>query len=246
MKRFSGFLCLLLLLGAGCGEKNEMKEIKVAVTPASPPNLFEENGKTAGIDFDIFTAYCKARGCQLKITPYDWQGMLGAVIGGQADVAFSGISITEERKKVMEFSKPYMENTWNLVSLTKRNIKIEKMEDLKKYSIGYPRGMAYTAFIEKELQPKGYYQIANVKLYPSYNEVLTDLQNGNLDLAFLDGTVAAVYRKKLPIQDSHVFSGFDRFGFAFPKGSTLRVDFDHYLDQISGPELQAIIDRWIK
>jgi polar amino acid transport system substrate-binding protein len=84
-----------------------------------------------------------------------------------------------------------------------------------------------------------------VKLYPSYNEVLADLQNGNLDLAFLDGTVASVYRKKLPISDSWVWSGFDRFGYAFPKGSPLREDFDRYLAELGPEKLQAIIDKWL-
>ena len=67
---------------------------QVAVTPASPPNLFEENGKTQGLDYDLFDGYCKARGCTMNITAYDWQGMLGAVVSKKADVAFSGISIT--------------------------------------------------------------------------------------------------------------------------------------------------------
>ncbi len=106
--------------------------------------------------------------------------------------------------------------------------------------------MAYSDFIRRELEPKGIYRLDQVKLYPSYNEVLADLQNGNLDLAFLDGTVASVYRKSLPIQDSYVFTGFDRFGFAFPKGSKLREDFDNYLsNELKPEELQAIIDKWL-
>jgi polar amino acid transport system substrate-binding protein len=231
---------------AGCSSEKSAKTIRVAVSPASPPNLYEDKGRTTGLDLEIFEGYCKSRGCTLKITAYDWQGMLGAVISGQADVAFSGISITEPRKQAMEFSQPYMENTWNLVSLKNRDIQVNDLAELKKYTIGYPRGMAYTDFIAKDLQPKGIYNLNQVKLYPSYNEVLSDLQNGNLDLAFLDGTVASVYRKTMPIRDSYVFTGFDRFGFAFPKGSALREDFDLYLTKDLGPEkLQAIIDKWL-
>src|SRR4029079_14954877 len=104
-------LGLAVALG-GCGKGAEKaKVINVAVTPASPPNLFEENGQTKGLDYDLFDGYCKARGCTMAITAYDWQGMLGAVVSKKADVAFSGISITEPRKKVMDFSKPYMDNS---------------------------------------------------------------------------------------------------------------------------------------
>ena len=245
MRKLIGLLSVVLLLAA-CSEKSGDKEIKVAVSPASPPNLFEENGTTKGLDLDIFESYCKARGCKLKITAYDWQGMLGAVVSKQADVAFSGISITKQREEVMDFSKPYMENTWNLVSLKSRNIKFDDLAEMKKYSVGYPRGMAYSDFIKNDLTPKGVYTLDKVKMYPSYNEVLSDLQNGNLDLAFLDGTVASVYRKTLPIQDSYVFTGFDRFGFAFPKGSKLREDFDNYMANELKPEgVKAIIDKWM-
>ncbi|HEX3423680.1 MAG TPA: transporter substrate-binding domain-containing protein [Sphingomicrobium sp.] len=239
-------LSLSLVTVGGCAKQQASKVINVAVTPASPPNLFEENGQTKGLDYDLFAGYCKSRGCTMNITAYDWQGMLGAVVSKKADVAFSGISITEPREKVMDFSKPYMKNNWDLVSLKSRNIKLSNLDTLKKYTIGFPRGMAYMDFIKNKLEPKGIYNTDQVKLYPSYNEALTDLQNGHVDLVFLDGTVASVYRKKLPIQDSYVFEGIDKLGFAFPKGSKLRPDFDKYLDELGPAKLQAIIDKWMK
>ena len=236
----------VLTLGA-CGKsEGDKKVINVAVTPASPPNLFEENGVTKGLDYDLFDGYCKARGCTLNITAYDFQGMLGAIVSNKADVAFSGISITDARKKVMDFSKPYMDNSWNLVSLKSHNIKLANLDTLKNYSISFPRGAAYMDFIKTELEPKGIYKTDQAKLYPSYNEALTDLQNGQVDLVFLDGTVASVYRKKLPVQDSYVWEGIDKLGFAFPKGSALRADFDKYLDELGPEKKQAIIDKWMK
>lgn len=246
MGRLTALISVFLVLIAGCSSEEQSSVIRVAVSPASPPNLYEENGTTMGLDLDIFEGYCAVRGCTLEITAYDWQGMLGAVVSRQADVAFSGISITDQRKEVMDFSQPYMENTWNLVSMNSRDILVEDLAELKQYTIGYPRGMAYSDFIKNDLEPKGIYTLDQVKMYPTYNEVLSDLQNGNLDFAFLDGTVASVYRKTLPIRDSYVFTGFDRFGFAFPKDSTLRADFDSYLNnELSAEALQAIIDKWL-
>jgi polar amino acid transport system substrate-binding protein len=246
MKKFLPVLCAIVLIFCGCSKPDSTSsELRAAVCAGSPPNLFEENGKYQGLDLDIFEDFCKARGLKYKITNYDWQGMLGAVIAKQADVAFSGISITAKRKEVMDFSQPYMDNTWNLVSLKSRNITITDLADLKKYSIGYPRGMAYGPFIKNDLEPKGIYRLEDVKLYPTYNQVLADLKNGNLDLAFLDGSVAGIYKKKMDIRDSYVFTGFDTFGFAFPKGSQLRADFDRYLKELGPEKLQAFIKKWI-
>ena len=247
-RQFLKALCLTLIFLTGCSDNKLVNEIKVAVSPTSPPMLFEQDKKIQGVDLDIFEGYCKARGCTLKITPYDWQGMLGAVSSGQADVAFSGISITDKRKEAMDFSQPYYDNAWHLVSLKARNIKITDLSELKKYSIGYPRGMAYSDLIKNEFEPKGYYSLSQVKLYPSYSEAMTDLQNGNLDLAFIEEPVFAnfLFKLKLPVESAYVFAGFDKLGFAFSKGSARRDDFDKYLKELGPEKVKTIVDKWLK
>jgi len=229
----------------GCSGSKDANVIRVAVSPASPPMLYEKDGKIMGVDYDIFTAYCKSRGCTMKITTYDWQGMLGAVSSGQADVAFSGISITDKRKEAMDFSTPYYDNSWHLVSLNSRNINITDLSQLKQYKIGYPRGMAYDDLIRTQLEPKGYYSLKQVKLYPTYTEVVTDLENGNIDLAFIEAPVLANYtnKLKLPLHSSYEFKGVDVLGFAFAKGSKLRDDFDKFLVELGPEKLKAIIDQ---
>ena len=241
-------ICMMSFAMIACSKGTNSTEIRVAVTPSSPPMLFDQNGQVVGVDMEIFQGYCKSRGCTFKVTPYDWQGMLGAVSSGQADVAFSGISITDKRKEVMDFSKPYYDNAWHLVSLKSKNIQITDLSQLNKYSIGYPRGMAYDDLIRNELQPKGYYSIDKVKLYPSYSEVVTDLQNGNIDLAFIEEPVLMNYENKLhlPLDSSYVFRGHDKLGFAFAKGNFLRDDFDKYLTELGPEKINTILDKWMK
>ncbi|WP_397389759.1 transporter substrate-binding domain-containing protein [Polynucleobacter sp.] len=65
------------------------------------------------------------------MTAYDWLGMLGALTSGQADVAFSGISIADKRKEIMDFSNPYFTSTWQLIRLKNRHIKITDLSQLK-------------------------------------------------------------------------------------------------------------------
>ena len=257
MKPFTALFVAALMVLGGCSKAPESaatgkgaagREITVAVSPTSPPMLFEEGGVLKGADLELFEGFCKARGCTVKATRYDWQGMLGAVSSGQAEVAFSGISITDKRKEAMDFSQPYFDNAWHLVSLTERQIKLTDLAALKQYSLGYPRGMAYNDLIKNDLEPKGYYSLDKVKLYPSYNEVVADLQNGNLDLAFIEEPVFAnfKFKKKLPIDSSYSFTGFDKLGFAFAKGSPLRAEFDAYLAELGPVKLKEILDRWMK
>ena len=181
----------------------------------------------------------------MNVTAYDWQGMLGAVASGQADVAFSAISITDRRKQVMDFSQPYFDNAWHLVAVNKNAKPITDLAELKQYRIGYPRGMAYDDLIRNELEPKGYYSLSQVKLYPSYNEVIADLQNGNLDLAFVEEPVLMSFQNKLklPVQSVYAFRGKDVLGFAFAKGSKLRDDFNKFLTELGPARIKEIINN---
>jgi polar amino acid transport system substrate-binding protein len=238
-------LAMLLILGA-CSKEEQSNVIKVAVSPTIIPMLFEKDGKYVGIDLEIFEGYCKSRGYTFKMTAYDWLGMLGAVTSGQADVAFSGISITDKRKEVMDFSKPYFTSTWELIGLKNRNIKITDLSQLKKYTIAYPSGTVFDDYVKTVLQPKGYYSVSQVKLYPSYAEVLIALQNGSVDLVFVDGVMLDSYQKSLnlPVSSSYQVVGFDNLGFAFKKGSKLRDDFNLYLTELGPEKLKVIINRW--
>ncbi|MCY1392257.1 L-cystine-binding protein FliY [compost metagenome] len=223
--------------------------INIAVAANFPPMLFKsKEGNLEGIEIDIFNGFCKRHGCTLNIKEYTFEGMLGAVASGQADVAFSAVSITEKRQKAMGFSTPYFDNSWDLVSLNNRPIKIDNLSQLKQYKIGYPRGMAYSDLIKTELEPKGYYSVSDVRLYPSYNEVLTDLKNGNIDLAFIEDPVLSNYKHKqnYPIEARYSFKGVDTLGFAFKKGSALRDTFNDYLAEQGQEQLDGIVDKWMK
>ncbi len=249
LKVLRSFFVLLFsaIVLAGCGQREEAGVIRVAVSPASPPMFFDDGGTLKGVDLEIFEGFCKSRGYTYEITAYDWQGMLGAVASKQADIAFSGISITDKRKEVMDFSQPYFDNAWNLVALTSRGIRIDGLEQVANYSIGYPRGMAYSDLIKNEWEPAGFYKVSDAKLYPTYNEVVADLQNGNLDLAFIEEPVLADFmnKKKLPIEKIYSVTGKDQLGFAFAQGSALRAEFDAYLDELGPEKIKEIVDAWL-
>mgnify|MGYP002628389227 CR=1 FL=1 len=231
-----------------CSKEPASNEIRVAVSPAIPPMLFEKDGKMIGVDLDIFEGYCKSRGCTFKMTAYDWLGMLGAVSSGQADVAFSGISITDKRKEAMSFSQPYYVSTWDLISMNNRHIKITDLSQLKNYSIAYPTGTVFDDYVKTVLQPQAYYSVDKVKLYPSPTETLLALQNGTVDLVFVDRVMLQSYQKSLglPVSSSYQVVGFDNLGFAFKKDSKLRDDFNLYLNEMGPEKLKIILNKWIQ
>ena len=244
-------VCVLIaLFSLGCSKSDNKtsKVLQAAISPSIPPFTFEENGQVVGVDIEIFKGFCESRGYTYNLKAYDFQGMLGAVASGQADVAFSGISITPKREEVMEFSNPYVQNGWDLVSVSKRNIHITDLSQIKKYSIGFPTGAVFMGYIENEWAPKGIYPVNKVKLYPSMSEALTDLNNGNLDLVFVDSSMLLTYvnKMRMPLVSSYQIPYADKLGFAFIKGSPIRDDFNKYLAELGPEKIQAMELKWSK
>lgn len=239
---------VLLTVGCSKSDNKTSKVIQAAISPSIPPFMYEEGGQPVGVDLEIFKGFCESRGYTYHLKAYDFQGMLGAVASGQADVAFSGISITPKRLEVMEFSKPYVQNAWDLVSLKKRNIKITDVSQIKKYSIGFPTGAVFMGFIENEWQPKGIYSVKQVKLYPSMSAAITDLNNGNLDFVFVDSSMLTTYINKMnmPFQSSYEIPYADQLGFAFVKGSPIRDEFNQYLAELGPDKIKAMEAKWSK
>jgi len=86
------------------------REVIVAVENAYPPfNSVDENGKGIGWDYDAFTEICKRLNCVPNFTEAAWDGIFEATAAGQYDVVADGVTITDERKKTVAFSDPYME-----------------------------------------------------------------------------------------------------------------------------------------
>lgn len=229
----------------GCSDKKNNTIVKVAVAPFMPPMLFEKDGKIVGADYDIFNAFCEEQGCTMQITTYDFEGMLNAVINGQADVAFSGISITDDRQQKIDFSSPYFYNDWHLVSMSKNAKPIKNLSEMKQYSLGYPKGMVFQELVKWDLEPKSYYSLSQVKLYPSFKEVVADLQSGKLDLTVMDEPIYQFYKNNpnYIINSVYTFRERDTFGFAFPKGSPLREKFNNFLVDLGPKEINNIIEK---
>jgi polar amino acid transport system substrate-binding protein len=250
----TGWLIMMALVLAGCGKPGgnapeqtapQKKTIHAAVCPTSPPNCFQQEKDYVGIDVEIIRAFCESRGYAFDITAYDWAGMLGAVVAGRADVAFSGISITDKRKEVMDFSDPYMVNVLVIAALADHGVTMNTTDDWKKYRLGFVRGMYFGDLVKTTYQAA--YAYEDLKQYPSYNELLADLGNGNVDGAFMDSLVMADQKEKgiYNLTTAFTLKESDQFGFAFPKGSSLRDEFNQFLREHLA-EVQAIIDRYLK
>ena len=133
MKKINLILVLVmsLVMFTACGEKKSSDKLIVALEAGFAPYEYLDNNNIVGVDIDIANAISKELGKEVEIKNLTFDGALLAVSQGKVDMAISGISISEERKKTMDFSEYYV--TSDLIMLVKEdNTSVKTAEDIKK------------------------------------------------------------------------------------------------------------------
>ena len=147
LKLISAVPAALLLVFAlsGCGRNDDRL---VMVTEATfPPYEFREGGKIVGIDVDLMKAVAKKTGRELVVEDMSFDSVIAAVQAGKADVAASGITVTDERKRQVGFSHPYV--TAQQVVIVPKDSEIRGSADLKGKRIGVQHGTTGDLYVTR-------------------------------------------------------------------------------------------------
>lgn len=130
-KLFTAVLVLLVLLFQACNSKSENENIlRVGMELAYPPfEMSDKNGKAIGVSVDLAYAIGKALNKEVKIENIAWDGLIPSLKTKKIDIIISSMTITEERKKTIAFSKPYAQSS--LAILTNKTSNINSIKDFK-------------------------------------------------------------------------------------------------------------------
>jgi polar amino acid transport system substrate-binding protein len=122
-------LAALCLAAFGNGIAHAQTNVlKVGTDATFPPMEFTENGKHTGFDIELVEAVARKLGKQVEWVDIDFKGLVPGLISRRFDMAVSGIYITEERKKVVDFTDSYYAG--GLVAMVKDGSPIKKLSDL--------------------------------------------------------------------------------------------------------------------
>ena len=116
-------------------ENDKSEIINVGIYTYFYPFGYMKNGKIAGFDYDIMNEIAKAANFKLKFHGMKFEDLLNALEAGKIDVVISAMTVTEERKKSIDFSKIYYTSK-QVMLVKKNNNSITNIEDLKGKSVG--------------------------------------------------------------------------------------------------------------
>lgn len=172
---------LLLSLGLLAAAGTTLaQDLKVAIDPTYEPFTFKTpDGKPTGFDVDMAQAICEHLKRKCVFVEQVWDSMIPGLQARKYDIIVSSISITEDRKKVVDFSDRYYKTPSSIV--VKSDTKFTGPASLKGKKIGVLKGSTQEKYALGELKPAG----VTIVPYEAQDQVYLDIKAGRLD-----GTVA--------------------------------------------------------
>lgn len=197
-------LIALALLAAGStafAQAPEWKKLRIGVEGAYPP--FSEigaDGKLKGFEIELLQAYCAEMKTQCTLVQQEFDGLIPALQSRKVDAIFASVSITDERRKVIAFSKPYYNTPARLVA--KAGAKLEATAaGLKGKKIGVQRGTTHEAYAAATFKQ------SELVRYATQDQVFLDLKSGRIEATLMDSPAADFGFLKKPEGKGFAFAG---------------------------------------
>lgn len=170
-------LALAIASTAFLAAQASAQTLKIGTEGAYPPFNYQDSaGNLAGFDVDIGLALCEKMQVECEVVAQDWDGIIPGLQAKKYDMIIASMFITEERKKQVSFTDPYYLAAMTHAAPKDSGIIDFTNEGMKGKAIGAQSGTTQADYVA------AVYPDADVKLYPTQDEVNLDMANGRLDL----------------------------------------------------------------
>ncbi|MDE0305544.1 MAG: basic amino acid ABC transporter substrate-binding protein [Albidovulum sp.] len=241
IKRFLvGISAAAFAAAAGTAADLGGRILKIGSDTTYPPMemIDPETQEIIGFDVDVMNAICERISCKAEFVTTAWDGIFAALAQGEFDLVVSGVSITEERMKSMDFSDPYLVVSQAIL------LRVEDegltVDDFKQGRMLAAQTATTNAQLAEELVGR-----ENVRLYDTFAAAILALQNADVDGVVIDGTSGAAYEQQFAGELTMGIGGLqaDPLGIVFQKGSPLVDDINEGLAMIKA---DGTLDRLIQ
>ena len=216
-------------------------KLTMSTNAAFPPyEMTTDSGDLEGIDIEVAGAIAKKLGLELQVDDMDFDAALLAAQQGKSDIVMAGVSVTEERQKVMEFSDSYA--TGVQVIIVKEDSEIASVEDLEGKMIGTQRGTTGNIYCTDD------YGEDHITTYDNGLTAVQALMNGQVDCVVIDQEPAKAFvaaNQGLKILETEYVS--EDYAIGMAKGNTaLQSAVNKALAELQEDgTVQSIVDKYI-
>ena len=218
----------------------EAGKLTMATNAAFPPyEMTTDAGEFEGIDIETAQAIADKLGLELQIDDMDFDAALLSVQQGKADIVMAGVTVTDERKAVMDFSDSYATGIQSIV--VPEGSDIASPDDLAGKKIGTQRGTTGYIYCSDDFGDE------NVVAYDNGLTAVQALNNGQVDAVVIDNAPAKEFVAANPglvILDTSYAE--EDYAIGVAKGSSLKDAVNAALEELKADgTLQSIVDKYI-
>lgn len=244
-----------------CGSvKYPVTDGKFTIVTNCPFGVYEyigDDDKIYGIDIELAGMFAKQEGLELVVKNIDFDAIFTEVDAGHADAGMAGITVSEARKKVYDFSDTYAKASQKLIVLESNTdfdgkttaADVEAvLKGLTDKKIGYQTGTTGGMYINGD-EDFGYDGFANIegKGYDTAVIAATDMKNGNIYAVVVDeGPAAAIASQVEGVKVIDVKLTDEDYAFLIKKGNeNLQKKFNAFLKTVKeNGEYDKIVDKY--
>lgn len=214
--------------------------LTMSTNAAFPPyEMTTDDGSFAGIDVEIAGAIAEKLGLTLQIDDVDFDAALLAAQQGKSDIIMAGVTVTDDRLMVMEFSNSYATGTQVVIVPEGSDITLDTLGD---HMIGVQRATTGEIYCSDD------YGADHVTSYDNGMMAVIALTNGQVDCVVIDSAPAANFVASNPgltILDTEYVT--EDYAIGMAKGNlALKAAIDNALAELTADgTIQAIIDKYI-
>lgn len=234
--------CSLFLLG---NQAQAADKLINGIDANFPPFAFvDKTGTPSGFDVEAMNWIAKDLGMEVSHQPIEWDGIITSLVTKKIDIIASGMSITADRAKQVNFTNPY----WVIkqVMVTKKGSKLAVNDILTgKKILGVQQGTSEAKWLKEQAAAKGWN--FELRYYNSSPLAVEDILNGRIDAAAMDDAPAHDASAKKEVQILGTFGmEEENFGYAVRKGDTeLLAKVNASLKKLmASPDWQALVKKY--
>lgn len=196
----------------------ETPTVNVVTDPSFVPfeMMDPETGEMIGFDMDIINEVADRAGFNVNLTTMEFAGIIPAVQTGSQEIAIAGVTITEERAEIVDFSDPYYDSGLQII-VRADNDEVETIDDLAGLKIATRIGSTSYDFLQEQLGDN-----ADITPYPGNSDMYMALLGRNVDAAFYDAPNVAYFSQTRGEGRTKVVGPLyegQQYGIVFHKGS---------------------------
>ena len=215
-------------------------KLTISTSPDFPPyEMLDDSGNTIGIEMELMALIAEKIGLELEIDEMDFDSALLAVQQGKSDMVVSGVTVTEDRKLVMDFTDSYTTAVQVIVVPEGSDITLDTLGD---QNIGTQRGTTGYIYCVDD------YGEDHVTGYDTYTLVIQALLNGQVDCVVMDDAVAREYVEANPgLTILETEYALEDYAFGCTKGNTALLEAVNSAlkELMDNGTVKTIIDKYI-